>query len=58
MAAIFTKIIMDISYKLLTERVISKLIVYSMVEVAKKTTNNLDNKIVESVAKALNVPLS
>ena len=40
---------------LLTETFVSKLLVHCLTQIAKSTTNELDNKIVKSVADALGV---
>lgn len=41
--------------KLLTEAFLGRAIVYSLDAMASKTTNTLDNKIVDAVADALGV---
>jgi len=41
--------------KLLTEAFLGRALVYSLDAMASKTTNNLDNKIVDAVADALGV---
>lgn len=41
--------------KLLTETLLAKVVVYVLDELAKSTTNKLDDKVVEAVAEALGV---
>ena len=46
------KIVANLGLKLLTETVISKLVIYALEAAAKKSTNKLDDSIVETVKKA------
>lgn len=52
---ILVKIAGGMLLKLATETFAAKVITYALAEVSKKTSNNLDNKIVAAVAEALNV---
>lgn len=51
MQALVIKMLM----KLATERFISKVVVHGARELAKSTTNDLDNKIADALAEALSV---
>ena len=55
MQAILIKILYSLGAKILTDVVFSKLLVYSIAEVSKKTTNTLDDKIVGAVAEGLGI---
>lgn len=55
MQAILIKILYSLGAKILTEVVFSKLLVYSIAEASKKTTNTLDDKIVSAVAEGLGI---
>ena len=46
------KIAVSLGMKLLTESVIAKVVCASLEEAAKRTTNQLDDQIVEAVKKA------
>lgn len=55
MQGILLKILYGIGSKLLTDILFSKLMVYSLAEMSKKTTNTLDDKIVGAVAESLGI---
>lgn len=55
MQGVLLKILYGIGSKLLTDVLFSKLMVYSLAEVSKKTTNTLDDKIVGAVAEGLGI---
>jgi hypothetical protein len=58
MSGLLVKIAGQMLLKLVTETFASKVIVYTVNEVSKKTTNKLDDKIVGAVAEALGVSVS
>lgn len=53
----FAGMIAKMAAKLMTEAFLSKLIIKSMYEAAKKSSNELDDKLVRDAAQALNVKL-
>jgi hypothetical protein len=57
MKLIIIKLIWGMVSKVLTERFVSEALVYSLNSIAMSTDNNLDDRIVESVARALSVDL-
>lgn len=57
MSNILIKALVAILTKLITERFLAQTIVYVLNHLAKRTTNNLDDSLVASVAEALGVEL-
>ena len=57
MGNLIIKALLAIVTKLITEKLLSKIVVYCLDYLAKRTTNKLDDKIVASVAEALGVEL-
>lgn len=55
MGAFAAKIIVSLARKLLTEALIARVTVYTLDDLAKRTTNQLDDKIVGAVADALQI---
>lgn len=53
--SIIINIMSTMFFKLLTEKFISKVLVDALGALSKKTTNKLDNKIIDNVAEALDV---
>ena len=58
MTNILIKALVAILTKLITEKFLAQTIVYILDYLAKKTTNNLDNALVGSVAEALGVQIN
>lgn len=54
MQQVFVKIAVSMLMSLLTETFLSRSIVLCLRRVAMKTTNDLDNELVNEIAKALN----
>lgn len=55
MGAIGAKILVGIAARLLTERFVSKMVVYSLRAISEKTPTKLDDKAIEAMAEALGV---
>lgn len=55
MTDMLAKILISLSAKMLTERFLSKMIVYALGQLSKSTENDLDDKITKAVAEALGV---
>lgn len=57
MGTIIAKLLVGLGMKLITERVFAKMFVLSARALADKTTNKIDNEMVETIAEALDVKL-
>lgn len=55
MVDILAKIMVALTMRLLTDKFLSAMIVHSLHALAEKTENQLDNKLVNDLAAALNV---
>jgi len=55
LAKVFTGVLAKIFYAFFTEKLISKLVVELMRILAKKTTNTLDDTMVEEIASNLQI---
>lgn len=57
MGSILAKLLVGIGWKLVTEKVFSNMIVYGGQYLAESTSNKLDDKMVKTIADALDVKL-
>ena len=55
MSGLMIKILIGIGGKLLTETFVSRMVVHSLRAAAKKTTNTVDDQMVQNVADALGI---
>ena len=56
MSAIAAKILISMLEKLITEQFMSKMLVYALGAWAKHSANTWDDKVVDAIASALEVP--
>ena len=54
-AGLLVKLASNLLIRLATEAFAAKVIVYTLSEVSKKTTNQLDDKLVSAISEALGV---
>lgn len=57
MTEILAKIAIAIATRLLTEKFLSKLLIQALRAWARQTANSYDDKVVEAMAEALDVPV-